>query len=452
MSKRLGNSINPFKELEKHGADSIRWYMVTNSQPWDNLKFDLNGVVEVKQKFFSTLHNIYSFFSLYANIDNFKYLEKTIPVKERPILDQWILSETSHLIALVEGFYNNFEPTLAGREIQAFVVDKLSNWYVRLCRRRFWKGEYDQNKISAYQTLYDSLVIVAKIASPIAPFYMDQIYCDLNKNTNKDPYSSVHLARFPGNALQQTNLSLLSSMRLTKEVCSLALSLRKKHNIRVRQPLSSITVCLSGGNSNNDLFIDLIKSEINVKKVLFANNSNDVVERSLMVNFPVLGKKYGGLMKKIVGAINNLSQSDVDVYEKSGKINLTIEGDVLTFSGDDLVIRIKNMPGYLTARSEGVLVTLNTHVSKELEAEGYVREFVNKAQNIRKELGLVVTDRIVLSVFGDKGALNMIKSHKKYVSEELLIESILYTNSPSKNSFLFEFNNFKMYIGVKLHV
>ena len=202
--------------------------MVTNSQPWDNLKFDLNGVVEVKQKFFSTLHNIYSFFSLYANIDNFKYLEKTIPVKERPILDQWILSETSHLIALVEGFYNNFEPTLAGREIQAFVVDKLSNWYVRLCRRRFWKGEYDQNKISAYQTLYDSLVIVAKIASPIAPFYMDQIYCDLNKNTNKDPYSSVHLACFPGNALQQTNLSLFVLYEVNKRGLFFSVIIKKK--------------------------------------------------------------------------------------------------------------------------------------------------------------------------------------------------------------------------------
>jgi isoleucyl-tRNA synthetase len=452
MSKRIGNTIDPFKELEKHGADSIRWYMATNSQPWDNLKFDLSGVVEIKQKFFSTLHNIYSFFSLYANIDNFKYLEKTIPVKERPVLDQWILSEINHLINLVKGYYNNFEPTLAGREIQGFVVDKLSNWYVRLCRRRFWKGEYDQNKISAYQTLYDCLVVVAKIASPIAPFYMDQIYCDLNKNTNKEPCDSVHLARFPDSFLQKTNHSLLSSMRLTKEVCSLALSLRKKHSIRVRQPLSSITVCLDGEISSNDLFIDLIKSEINVKQVLFADNSNDVVERSLVVNFPVLGKKHGGLVKKIVGAINGLSQSDVNIYEKKGELDLMIGGDKLTFSGDDLEVRVKNMPGYLTAQSEGVLVTLNTHVSAELKAEGYVREFVNKVQNIRKELGFVVTNRVVLSVFGDEDALNMIKAHEQYVSEELLVESFAYTKSPPKNSFLFEFNNFKMYIGVELNI
>ena len=450
MSKRLGNSIDPFNELNKHGADPIRWYMVTNSQPWDNLKFDISGVVETKQKFFSTLHNIYSFFALYANIDNFKYVEDFILIKERPVLDQWIVYESDLLVKRVGEFYNDFEPTLAAREIQTFVVDKLSNWYVRLCRRRFWKGEYDQNKISAYQTLYDCLMIVAKIGSPVAPFYMDQLYGDLNKNTQKEPYRSVHLANFPSVFSKKTNSKLLTSMGLTKEVCSLALSLRKKHGIRVRQPLYSITVCLSGDNAGKDLFLDLIKSEINVKQVLFAENSNDVVERKLVVNFPVLGKKHGGLMKEIVNAVRELSPSDVALYEKHGELSVSLAEGAVSLSGGDLQVQAKNMPGYLTAQSSGLLVTLNTSISNELESEGYAREFVNKAQNIRKDLGLIVTNRVILSVSGDKEALKMIKPHENYISEELLVDTILFLKSTPKNSFLFEFNNFKMYIGVEL--
>ena len=450
MSKRLGNSIDPFKEMDQHGADSIRWYMVTNSQPWDNLKFDINGVVEVKQKFFSTLHNIYSFFSLYANIDNFRFVEDPIPVNERPVLDRWIMCETSQLVEVVEGFYNDFEPTLAGREIQSFVIDKLSNWYVRLCRRRFWRGEYDQGKISAYQTLYDCLVVVAKISSPIAPFYMDQLYRDLNNNTNLEPHESVHLASFPSVLLKKIDHKLLMSMGLTKDICSLALSLRKKEGIRVRQPLDSITVCLSGKNSNKKPLLDLIKSEINVKRVFLAENTNNIVERKLVVNFPVVGKKYGRVVKDILAAVEKLSPSDVDLYEAQRGIDLRLGGEVLTLGGDDLLVRVKNMPGFLTAQSSDLLVSLNTHISKELESEGYAREFINKAQNVRKDLGLVVTDLVVLSVFGDLGALKMIKTHAKYISQELLVKSLLYPKSKPKNSVLFEFNNFKMYIGVEI--
>ena len=450
MSKRLGNSIDPFKEMAKHGADAIRWYMITNSQPWDNLKFDIGGVVEVKQRFFSTLHNIYSFFSLYANIDDFKYAETSVPIHERPLLDQWIVGEADQLIAVVEGFYNEFEPTLAGREIQSFVVDKLSNWYVRLCRRRFWKGKYDQTKISAYQTLYDCLVVVAKLSSPIAPFFMDQLYRDLNLNTNKECHTSIHLASFPQNLSKQINKELLSSMSLTKEVCSLALSLRKKQKIRVRQPLYSITICLSGKSSDKNLLHDIIKSEINVKRVLFAENSNKMVKRKLVVNFPVLGKKHGNLIKDIVVAVNALSDFDVGFYEDNKQIDININGNVLKLEEEDLLVRVENMPGYLTAQSDGLLVTLNTQLSEDLISEGYSREFVNKVQGLRKEMGLVVTDKIKLYLFGDQVALKMVEAHKTYVSKELLANSITRTDSDPKNSFLFEFNDFKLYIGVEL--
>ena len=449
MSKRLGNTVDPFSVISEHGADPVRWYMITNSQPWDNLKFDVNGVVETKQKLFSTLYNVYSFFSLYANIDGFIYKEDFISVKKRPLLDQWILSELNNLIDMVEKNYENYEPTLVGRFIQNFVIDKLSNWYVRLCRRRFWKGQYDFNKISAYQTLYDCLVVVSKLSSPIAPYFMDRLFLDLNSFIKKEAAESVHLSKFPKINQKLINPTLNKRMELTKNICSLALSLRKKEGIRVRQPLSSITICLSGGSVKEDLLVDLVKSEVNVKEVCFSENTSDVVEQKLVVNFPVLGKKYGKKIKNIVKLVNNLDLDSVLEYEKTKKITVCVDGEDICLSNDDLILKIKDISGALTAKSDNILISLNTAVSKELLSEGFAREFINKVQNMRKDLNLLVVDKINVCIAGDLEAIEMILDNKQYVKDEVLANTITSVGVIPKNNTLFEFNNYKMYIAVE---
>ena len=448
MSKRLGNTINPFDIIKEHGADAVRWYMIANSQPWDNLKFNVGGVLETKQKLFSTLYNVYSFFSLYANIDGFCYKEVGISVKKRPLLDQWILSELNSLISVVEDHYENYEPTLCARAIQTFVVDKLSNWYVRLCRRRFWKGEYDSNKISAYQTLFDCLIIVSKLSSPIAPFFMDRLFSDLNGVVKNENVQSVHLASFPKINTKQINPILNKKMRITKNICSLALSLRKKEGIRVRQPLQGVTICLNQ-RDYNDVLVDLVQSEINVKEVSFSDNSSDIVEQELVVNFPVLGKKYGKKTKSIVDVVGKLGGNGVLEYEQNREINICVDGENICLGDDDLILKIKNIPGVLTAKSDDVLISLNTSLSKELLAEGFAREFINKIQNIRKEMGLLVVDKIKIIVSGDLGAIKMVMDNGQYVKEEVLAHSITPVESAPKNNILFEFNDYKMYIAVE---
>ena len=449
MSKRLGNTVNPFDVIKEHGADSLRWYMITNSQPWDNLKFDISGVVEVKQKLFSTLHNIYSFFSLYANIDRFKYVEPVLFVKDRPLLDQWILSELNTLIKVVERGYVNYEPTLVGRAIQEFVVDKLSNWYVRLCRRRFWKGDYDVNKVSAYQTLYDCLVTVSKLASPIAPFFMERLFLDLNQVSKKDLVDSVHLSTFPVVDGGVINEGLEFNMALTRDICSLALSIRKKENIRVRQPLESIVVCLNDSTLEQGVVVDLIKSEINVKSVLFSAESDGLVKKCLVPNFSVLGKKYGSLMREIVSGVKLFTDVDVLTFIKNGEISLFVNERELILFGDDLVVKVEDLPGFLTAKNNRVLVSLNTSISKSLLDEGFAREFVNFMQGLRKDLNLVVTDTVSIVLFGDVGAVDIILNHRSYVEGEVLAKSIVVSDKKPKNNTLFEFNNYKMYIAIE---
>ena len=449
MSKRLGNTIDPFDTIQKHGADALRWYMITNSQPWDNLKFDLGGVVEIKQKLFSTLHNIYSFFSLYANIDNFKYIESSIPLKKRPLLDQWVLSELNTLVELVETNYNNYEPTLVGRNIQSFVIDKLSNWYVRLCRRRFWKGDYDKGKISAYQTLYTCLITVSRIAAPLAPFFMDRLFLDLNSVSNKDKVESVHLSHFPEVKQNLINKSLEFSMGLTKEICSLALSIRKKENIRVRQPLDSITVCLNNVELEKGVLLDLIKSEVNVKSVLFSKKSEGVLKTRLVPNFSVLGKKYGKLMPEIVSAVQLFNIEDVEGFIENKRVLLVLGKKELVLGEDDLIVKIEDLPGFLTAKNDRVLVSLNTSISEDLLREGFAREFVNRVQGIRKSLGLVVTDKIHIVLFGDQKAVDIILGHQSYIEGEVLAKSIVLFDKKPKNSTPFEFNNYKMYIAIQ---
>ena len=449
MSKRLGNTVDPFDVIREHGADSLRWYMITNSQPWDNLKFDIAGVVETKQKLFSTLHNIYSFFSLYANIDDFKYVEPLIPIKERPLLDQWILSELNTLISVVQKHFDGYEPTLVGRSIQLFVVDKLSNWYVRLCRRRFWKGEYDTNKISAYQTLHDCLISVSIISSPLAPFFMERLFLDLNSVSKKYSSESVHLSSFPVVDSQVINRSLEANVGLTKDVCSLALSIRKKEGIRVRQPLESVTVCLNNPEMEEGVLVDLVKSEINVKSVLFSEKSEGVVKTRLVPNFVVLGKKHGSLMRDIVSKIGSFSDEDVLSFVKKKQIGLMLNGERLVLLEEDLMVKIEDLPGFLTAKNDNMLVSLNTSMSQELLDEGFAREFVNFVQGKRKSLGLVVTDMISIALFGDLGAVEIVLKHSPYISGEVLAKSIFKSVENPKNNTLFEFNNYKMYIAIQ---
>ena len=450
MSKRLGNSIDPFKSIEQHGADALRWYMTSNSQPWDNLKFDESGVIETKNKFFGTLHNTYSFFALYSNIDNFINSEKSIDFDERPQLDRWILSELNLLIKSVKKNYESYEPTLACREIQNFTIEKLSNWYVRLCRRRFWRGEYDSNKISAYQTLHECLKTIAVISSPIAPFFMEQLFLDLNQVRSDLTEGSVHLSKFPKFNKKFVDHKLVDSMKITKEICSLALSLRKKHKIRVRQPLNSLTVCINGYKSSKPL-IETVITELNVKEVIVAKNTNDVVEKSLSVNFPVLGKKHGKRVKKIVEIVNNFNKDDVDLFEKQKMITLDVDGERILLENDDLVVNINDIPGQLTAVKDGVLVSLNTKISKELLEEGFAREFINKVQNLRKDSGFLVTDKINVVLSGNTEALKIIKKHENYISPEILSRSIISGDIEAKNSSLFDFNNYKMYIALSVN-
>ncbi len=449
MSKRLGNTVDPFDAIKTHGADSLRWYMITNSQPWDNLKFNINGVVEVKQKFFSTLYNIYSFFSLYANIDKFTYREKNLSILNRPVLDQWILSELNSLVSSVEKNYKNYEPTVVGRLIQSFVLDKLSNWYVRLCRRRFWKGDYDLEKISAYQTLYTCLIVVSKIASPIAPFFMDRLFQDLNNTTNLSVEKSVHLESFPVFNKNIINPSLEKRMNLTKDVCSLALSLRKREGIRVRQPIESIGVCLSDGEAGGGVFSDLIKSEINVKSVLFSKNSSKMIKRKLVPNFPILGKKFGQLMGDLVQKIRGFGEEELLKYESGDNIVVFLGDREFVLGKGDLVVKVEDVPGFLTAKNDSVLVSLNTNLSQDLLDEGFAREFVNIVQGFRKDMNLIVTDKIRLFLFGDDGAKKIILKHSDYVKSEVLATSISIAKNKPKNSVGFEFNNYKMYIAIE---
>ncbi|MAQ31165.1 MAG: isoleucine--tRNA ligase [Flavobacteriales bacterium] len=449
MSKRLGNTIDPFEAIEAHGADSLRWYMVSNSQPWDNLKFDIDGVVEVKQKMFSTLYNTYSFFSLYANIDGFTKAEEEIKLSDRHLLDQWILSELHTLILSVQTKYESYEPTLACREIQAFVTDKLSNWYIRLCRRRFWKGGYDLEKISAYQTLLECLMTVAKLGSPIAPFFMDQLFCDISIGLGCDSEDSVHLSRFPVANKEFINPFLEEKMKLTKNICSLALSLRKKEGIRVRQPLESVTICLSGNKGSKDVLVELIRSEINVKNVFFEKNSNNIVKRKLVVNFPVVGKKYGKLVKEIVSAVGDLREEDLSDFEASGEISLNLLNSSVVLKSADVFIKADDVPGVLTAKADDVLVVLNSELSSDLLEDGYAREFINFIQNTRRELGLKVMDKITLFVGGDSDAQKIILKHCEYIKKEVLAFEIHVGEGFSKKSHVFEFNDYKLYIVVQ---
>ena len=424
MSKRLGNAIDPFETIEKYGSDATRWYMITNAQPWDNLKFDLEGIPEVQRKFFGTLYNTYAFFALYANIDNFKYAEPEIQINERPEIDQWIISTLNSLIKEVDDSYSNYEPTKAGRAIQNFVDEHLSNWYVRLCRRRFWKGEYSKDKISAYQTLYKCLEVVAQLSPPIAPFFTDRIFRDLNNVSQRYKVESIHLTDFPKIDEALINKQLEEKMDIAQKVSSMVLSLRKKVNIRVRQPLSKILIPAIDKSliENIESIKNLILSEVNVKELQIITDIGDRVTKKIKPNFKTLGPKFGKQMKDIANAVNTFDQELISKIEKEKKY--FIESLNLEITLEDVEITAEDMPGWLVTNMDSLTVALDINISEELKEEGIAREFVNRIQNIRKDSGFDVTDKIAVKIQQHDEINNAIKNNLSYICTETLTSNL----------------------------
>ena len=429
MSKRLGNGIDPFSTLEKYGPDATRWYMITNAQPWDNLKFDLEGITEVQRKFFGTLYNTYSFFALYANLDEFDYSAADIALEDRPEIDRWVLSKLHSLIADVDAAYNEYEPTKAGRAIQDFVTEQLSNWYVRLCRRRFWKNDDPSDKLAAYQTLYTCLETVSILASPIAPFFMDQLFQDLNAVSGKHQEESVHLALFPKVNQHFIDKSLESQMELAQKSCSLVLGLRKKHMLRVRQPLQKIMIPVLNQEVAEHLMHvkDLILSEVNVKELELLTDGAGMLVKSIKPNFKTIGPKYGKQMKAIAGLVAGFTQEDIASVESNSGWNGEIEGTSIQLDMADFEINAQDIPGWLVASEGGITVALDITLSPELKAEGLAREVVNRIQNMRKDSGFEVTDRIAVQIQTTDIITEAIKQFEQYICTEVLANSIQFT-------------------------
>ncbi len=422
MSKRLGNAVDPFGAIEKYGADAVRWYMITNSQPWDNLKFDEAGVDEVRRKFFGTLYNTYAFFALYANIDKFDYSQADIDIKERPEIDRWILSELNSLILEVDNAYQSYEPTRAGRAIAEFVDAHLSNWYVRLSRRRFWKSEDNTDKLSAYQTLYTCLETVARLGSPIAPFFCEQLYRDLNNVTGRNKAESVHLTDFPVANTAFIDKALEERMEAAQLISSLVLSLRKKANIRVRQPLSKIMIPVANEEMKAQIekVSHLIKSEVNIKEIEFLSPDNNILVKNVKPNFKTLGKKYGKQMKQIQAYFTNMSQDEIHSFEKNGGTHLDVDGVDVELTLEDALISTQDIPGWAVTSQDDLTVALDMTITDELMQEGLAREIVNRVQNLRKTGGFEVTDRIELLIEKNDKINNAVMKYGDYICNETL--------------------------------
>ena len=426
MSKRLGNAVDPFVTMEKYGPDATRWYMISNANPWDNLKFDTEGIEEVRRKFFGTLYNTYSFFTLYANIDNFAYAEEDIAIEERSEIDRWILSELNSLIEKVEGYYDDYEPTKVARVIQYFVSENLSNWYVRLSRRRFWKGDYQQDKISAYQTLYTCLITVTKLASPIAPFFMDNLYRDLTKNITKNSFSSVHLSEFPKTDKSLIDASLERKMQKAQTISSMVLSLRKKEMIKVRQPLQRIMIPVLDKQDSEDIkdVSNLIISEVNIKEIELITDASGILIKNIKPNFKVLGPKFGKNMRFVGAAIQKLSKKDIEIIEKNGKLDIEINGILETILLDEVEITTQDIEGWLVANQGNLTVALDVSINEKLKNEGIARELVNRIQNLRKEKGFKVTDKIKTSIKKDGILDEAVKVNATYIKNETLTKEL----------------------------
>jgi isoleucyl-tRNA synthetase len=431
MSKRLGNAADPFETIEKYGVDATRWYMLANAQPWDNLKFNEEGIGEVQRKFFGTLHNTYSFFALYANIDGFSYSEKEIPVAKRTDLDRWILSELNTLVKFVDDAYADYEPTKACRAIADFVGDHLSNWYVRLSRRRFWKGDYSEDKIAAYQTLYTCLETVAQLMSPVAPFYADRLFVDLNTISNRHKVSSVHLSDFPKSNAELIDKSLEERMELAQKISSMVLSLRKKVNIRVRQPLNKILLPVLDDTFQIkvEAVKDLILAEVNVKQIEYITDTAGILVKKIKPNFKVLGKKVGSLMKEVSTTIGSFSQADIAKLEAEKKFDVNIKGQSVILTEEDVEILSEDIPGWQVTNEGKLTVALDTTITEKLREEGIAREFVNRVQNIRKDKGFEVTDKIGLKVLNKSEIRDSLVNNKDYICAEILATSLELVDS-----------------------
>lgn len=430
MSKRLGNAVDPFETMDKYGADATRWYMIVNANPWDNLKFDLEGIDEVRRKFFGTIYNTYSFFSLYANLDNFSYSEQEIDINERPEIDRWILSELNTLVKNTESFYEDYEPTKAARAIQDFVSENLSNWFVRLSRRRFWKGDYEKDKVSGYQTLYTCLLTVAKLGAPIAPFFMDNLYKDLTNVSEKEKFESVHLATFPAYDKGLVDNKLEHKMQQAQKIASMVLSLRKKEMIKVRQPLQRIMIPVLNDAEREEILAvaDLIKSEVNVKEIELIDDASGIVVKTIKPNFKVLGPRFGKDMKIISEAIQNLTQNDIAIVEKQQEISLVINEKVVTLKLDEVEIASQDIEGWLVANQGGLTVALDITITEDLRMEGNARELVNRVQNLRKDSGLEVTDKITLVIQKNDILGRSIEANERYIKTETLTKELVFVD------------------------
>ncbi|REG89097.1 isoleucine--tRNA ligase [Winogradskyella sediminis] len=449
MSKRLGNAVDPFETLSKYGADATRWYMISNANPWDNLKFDSEGIAEVSRKFFGTLYNTYSFFTLYTNIDGFKYSEADIPLQDRPEIDRWILSELNTLIQKVDKFYAAYEPTRAARAISDFTQDYLSNWYVRLSRRRFWKGDYQTDKISAYQTLYTCMETIAKLGAPIAPFFMDRLYLDLNAVTKKETFESVHLADFPIVDESAIDKVLERKMESAQTICSLVLSLRAKEKIKVRQPLQKIMIPIDSKEQTEEIeaVADLIKHEVNIKEIELLEDASDILVKQIKPNFKALGPRFGKDMKLIANAINGLSADDIKTIEQKGHLELVINEKTITLELEDVEITSQDIEGWLVANEGALTVALDVTISEALRKEGIARELVNRIQNLRKDSGFEVTDRIDVQLQKDDQIVEAVFSNEAYIKSETLTEELQIMDTVNNGiDIIFDDVNTKLFI------
>ncbi len=449
MSKRLGNAVDPFSAIEKYGSDPLRWYMITNSSPWDNLKFDVEGVEEVRRKFFGTLYNTYSFFALYANVDGFTFSEPEIPVSQRPEIDRWIISLLNTLVKEVDGYYNDYEPTRAGRAISDFVNDNLSNWYVRLNRKRFWGGNMDTDKLSAYQTLYTCLKTIAALMAPIAPFFADRLYTDLTTATGRDTHS-VHLSRFPAVHEECIDKPLEERMQIAQDITSMVLALRRKVNIKVRQPLTMLLVPVLDDRQRQDIesVKTLILNEVNVKELKFADNAAGILVKRVKPDFKKLGPRYGKIMKQLADAITRMEQADILRFEKEGSFTFTIEAQQAVVELADVDIISEDIPGWLVANEGRLTVALDITVTEELKREGIARELVNRIQNIRKSSGFDITDKIHVRIVRQAEINDAVETFGDYIARQVLADSIVLCDSLEAESTELDFETFTVRLSV----
>ena len=450
MSKRLGNAVDPFSTIEKYGSDPLRWYMITNSSPWDNLKFDLEGVEEVRRKFFGTLYNTYSFFALYANVDGFTFSEPEVPMEKRPEIDRWIISLLNSLIKEVDEQFAAYEPTRAGRAISDFVNDNLSNWYVRLNRKRFWGGTMTEDKLSAYQTLYTCLETVAKLMAPIAPFYADRLYTDLTAATGRDT-RSVHLADFSVSCNDYIDLALEERMQIAQTMTSMVLALRRKVNIKVRQPLTTLMIPVLNKEQQTHIEAvkDLILSEVNVKEMKFVDNAAGILVKRVKPDFKKLGPRYGKIMKQLAATIASMSQPDIIEFEKNGTFTFEIDGQQATIEASDVEIISEDIPGWLVANEGNLTVALDITVTDELRREGIARELVNRIQNIRKTSGFDITDKIDVYIASNGETDLVVEEYRDYMSRQVLANTFEILGALSGEAVTeLDFDTFKVNIRI----